>query len=175
MKLNPSYLGLAAFALTTFVLSLSNIGLIKSGIVLSLAFFYGGLAQFAAGILSFKAEENFGGTAFSSYGSFWLSFGFMELLKLLNIYKPSSKEIAAFLIAWGIFTFYMWIPSIKIGKILSFVFLTLWLTFFVLGISSLFGYKPIIGGYIGLICSFIAWFVSAAGLSEEIYHKKLLL
>lgn len=75
------------------------------GLFLSLAFFYGGLAQFAAGILSFKAEENFGGTAFSSYGSFWLSFGFMELLKLLNIYKPSSKEIAAFLIAWGIFTY----------------------------------------------------------------------
>lgn len=81
MKLNASYLGLAAFALTTFVLSLANIGIINSDIILSLAFFYGGLAQFIAGMWSFKAEDNFGGTAFSSYGSFWFAFGFIELFK----------------------------------------------------------------------------------------------
>ena len=174
MKLNASYLGLAAFALTTFVLSLANIGIINGDIILSLAFFYGGLAQFIAGMWSFKAEDNFGGTAFSSYGSFWFAFGFIELFKILNIYEPSSVGLAVIMIAWGIFTFYMWIPSIKIGKILSFVFLTLWLTFFVLGASLLFNFTLALGGYIGLICAFLAWYVSAAGLTSEIYHKKLL-
>jgi len=65
VKLNPAYLGLAAFALTTFILSLANIGYIDGGIAISLAFFYGGMTQFASGMLSFKADDNFGGTAFS--------------------------------------------------------------------------------------------------------------
>ncbi|KAA0007631.1 MAG: transcriptional regulator [Thermoplasmata archaeon] len=175
MKLNASYLGLAAFALTTFVLSMANIGVIDGGIVVSLAFFYGGMAQFAAGMLSFKADDNFGGTAFSSYGAFWLSFGLMELLKMLGIYEPSNGEIAVMLIAWGIFTFYMWIPSIKIGKALSLVFLTLWLTFFILGLSFLYGYGTKAGGYVGMICALLAWYVSFAGITGEIYQKKLLL
>ncbi len=175
MKLNASYLGLGAFALTTFVLSLANMGFIKSGIVLPLAFFYGGMAQFAAGMLSFKSEDNFGGTAFSSYGSFWLAFGLLELLNMLKIYEPSKGEVAAMLIAWGIFTFYMWIPSLKIGKILSLVFLTLWLTFFTLGVSILYDYSTKAGGFIGLICALLAWYVSFAGITGEIYQKKLLL
>ena len=175
MKLNASYLGLAAFALTTFVLSIANLGIIKDGIVVSLAFFYGGLAQFSAGLISFKAEDNFGGTAFSSYGAFWFSFGLMKLLQILKIYEPSNKEVAIMLLGWGIFTFYMWIPSLKIGKILSFVFLTLWLTFFILSFSIWYGYSPKIGGGVGLICAFLAWFVSAAGITGEIYQRKILL
>jgi len=174
MKLNASYLGLAAFALTTFVLSIANLGIINDGIVISLAFFYGGMAQFAAGLTSFKGEDNFGGTAFSSYGAFWLSFGLMKLLEFLKIYTPTNKEVAIMLIAWGIFTFYMWIPSLKIGKILSLVFLTLWLTFFILGISAWYGYSLKIGGGVGLICALLAWFVSAAGIYGEIYQRNIL-
>ncbi|MCD6222760.1 MAG: acetate uptake transporter [Thermoplasmata archaeon] len=175
MKLNASYLGLAAFALTTFVLSMANIGVIKSDVVIPLAFFYGGMAQFAAGMFSFKADDNFGGTAFSSYGAFWLSFGLMKLLEKFGDYKPSSTEIGVMLIAWGIFTLYMWIPSLKIGKVLSLVFLTLWLTFFILGASAIYGYSTKLGGYVGMICALLAWYVSFAGITSEIYQKKLPL
>ncbi|MCD6513125.1 MAG: acetate uptake transporter [Thermoplasmata archaeon] len=174
MKLNPAPLGLAAFALTTFVLSLANIGFIKPDVVIGLAIFYGGMAQFAAGMWAYKAENNFGGTAFSSYGAFWMAFAIMEILKAANIIDPTGKQVGVMLIAWGIFTFYMWIPSMKIGKVLSLVFLTLWLTFFALGIAAIEGVSSVIGGWIGLICALLAWYVSAGELIEEIYQKKIL-
>ena len=167
MKLNPAPLGLAAFALTTFVLSLHNLGLIEGNAVVALAFFYGGMAQFSAGMWSFKAENNFAGTAFSSYGAFWLAFGLIELSKVMEIFKFGDAEIGAMLIAWGIFTFYMWIPSLKIGKALSLVFLTLWLTFLTLGISRLTNFPGEVGGGIGIICAFLAWYVSASELIKE--------
>ncbi len=50
---NPAPLGLSAFALTTFVLSLINIrtrGVIKPNIVVALAFGYGGIVQLLAGM-----------------------------------------------------------------------------------------------------------------------------
>lgn len=50
---NPAPLGLSAFALTTFVLSLINIqvdGVSAPNVVLSLAFGYGGLVQLLAGM-----------------------------------------------------------------------------------------------------------------------------
>ncbi len=175
MKLNPAPLGLAAFALTTFVLSLANIGIIDSKVVIALAFFYGGMAQFAAGMWSFKAENNFAGTAFSSYGSFWLAFGLIAIFENLGKFTFTAKEIGAMLVAWGIFTFYMWIPSLKIGKAISLVFLTLWLTFFALGFALIFGFSLKIGGTIGLICAILAWYVSAAELINEIYGKRLPL
>ncbi len=175
MKLNSTPLGLAAFALTTFLLSMHNLGFIEGSIVLSFAIFYGGLAQFCAGMLSFKTENNFAGTAFSSYGAFWLSFGLAEIFKSYGIANFTAKETGAMLIAWGIFTFYMWIPSLKIGKAISLVFLTLWLTFFSLGLASLLSFTNKIGGAIGIICSFLAWYVSAGELINEFYGKKVIL
>lgn len=175
MKLNSAPLGLAAFALTTFILSLANLDIIEPTVAVALAFFYGGLAQFVAGMWSYKAENNFAGAAFSSYGAFWLAYGMIELTQALDIFTFTAKELGMMLIAWGIFTFYMWIPSLKIGKVLSFVFLTLWMTFFALGIASFYDYSHKIGGFIGLICAFLAWYVSAAELINEQYDNKLPL
>ncbi|MEM2388314.1 MAG: acetate uptake transporter [Candidatus Aenigmatarchaeota archaeon] len=175
MKMNSSPLGLAAFALTTFLLSLHNLGFIEASIVVSLAIFYGGLAQFCAGILAFKAENNFAGTAFSSYGAFWLSFGLAEILKIYGLLNFTSRETGVMLVAWGIFTFYMWIPSMKVGKGVSLVFLTLWLTFFALSFASLFSFTNKIGGAIGIICSILAWYVSAGELINEFYERRIML
>ena len=74
---DPGPLGLAAFALTTFVLSMFNSGLVSSGgepIVFGLALAYGGLAQLLAGMWEFRTGNTFGAVAFTSYGAFWLSF-----------------------------------------------------------------------------------------------------
>src|SRR2546430_17389534 len=74
---DPAPLGLAAFALTTFVLSMFNADLVAKGgepVVLGLALAYGGLAQLLAGMWEFKTGNTFGAVAFTSYGAFWLSF-----------------------------------------------------------------------------------------------------
>ena len=77
---DPGPLGLAAFALTTFVLSFFNAGLVATGepIVFGLAFAYGGLAQLLAGMWEFRTGNTFGAVAFTSYGAFWLSFWAFE-------------------------------------------------------------------------------------------------
>src|SRR4051794_32422338 len=72
---DPGPLGLAAFALTTFVLSMFNAGLVSEAgeaIVFGLALAYGGLAQLLAGMWEFRTGNTFGATAFTSYGAFWL-------------------------------------------------------------------------------------------------------
>src|SRR5579883_2648440 len=103
---NPAPLGLAAFALTTFVLSASNAGWFTGGatVVLGLAFFYGGLGQLLAGMWEFRAGNTFGAAAFSSYGGFWLAFAWIVQNKEI----PNETELGFFLLAWGIFTF-LWL------------------------------------------------------------------
>ena len=74
---DPGPLGLAGFAMTTFVLSVFNANMISdtvSAAVLPLALFYGGLAQLLAGMWEFRKGNTFGAVAFTSYGAFWLSF-----------------------------------------------------------------------------------------------------
>jgi len=73
---NPAPMGLAGFALTTFVLSMHNAGAgvdvtAPNGVVLGLALFYGGIVQFAAGMWEMRTGNTFGAVAFASYGGFW--------------------------------------------------------------------------------------------------------
>jgi uncharacterized protein len=73
---DPAPLGLAAFGLTTFILSAVNAGLIPKPaepVVLGVAFAYGGLAQFCAGMWEFKRNNTFWATAFTSYAAFWMA------------------------------------------------------------------------------------------------------
>src|ERR1700740_41416 len=74
---DPGPLGLAGFAMTTFVLSIFNADLVSSKgllVVLGLAFAYGGVAQLLAGMWEFRTGNTFGAVAFSSFGAFWISF-----------------------------------------------------------------------------------------------------
>ena len=75
MKLaNPAPLGLFGFALTTWLLSMVNAGLLAGTtvpLVVAMAFAYGGTAQFAAGLMEMAKGNSFGFAAFCSYGAFW--------------------------------------------------------------------------------------------------------
>src|ERR1700742_4865217 len=108
---DPGPLGLAGFALTTFVLSMFNAGLVnKAGepVVLGLALAYGGIAQFAAGMWEFRTGNTFGAVAFTSYGAFWVSFWALITFFAPNIPpEHAAAAIGLFLIAWAIFTAYM--------------------------------------------------------------------
>src|SRR5689334_20907013 len=120
---DPAPLGLAAFALTTFVLSFTNTGLFKAEpVVFGLALAYGGIAQFAAGMWEFAKGNTFGATAFSSYGAFWVSFwwltGHTDLSKATG--DQAAHEIGLYLLAWGIFTGYMAVAATRVsGAVLT--------------------------------------------------------
>jgi len=164
---DPAPLGLAGFALTTFVLSAVNAGWVpKAGepVVLGLAFGYGGLAQFCAGMWEFKRNNTFGATAFTSYGAFWIAFALLVTFNVANIaaeVRPAA--IGVFLVAWGIFTAYMTIAATTLSRPVLVVFILLTITFFILAIGALTSQPglTVLGGYLGLLTAVAAWYASA--------------
>jgi len=152
---NPGPLGLAAFGLTTIVLSSINAGLIPHeavAVVVPLAFAYGGLAQIIAGILEFRTGNTFGMVAFTSYGAFWWWFAFLQWTLGNGWLKaPPASGVAVVLLAWGIFTFLMWIVSFRTSKAVWSIFLLLWITFFLLAAADFGHATGHLGGIFGLI------------------------
>jgi len=177
MKLaNPAPLGLAGFALTTWMLSLVNAGFYTGAsvpMVLALAFAFGGTAQFVAGLLEFPRGNTFGFVAFCTYGAFWWSFALF--VKFFATGVPAGT-VAWYLFMWGIFTLYMFIGSLKLNRALQSIFLALFLTFFVLAAGDWTG-NPIIhqaGGYLGLITAVLAFYLSAAEVINETHGRTVL-
>jgi succinate-acetate transporter protein len=177
---DPGPLGLAAFALTTFVLSMFNSGLMSSGgepIVFGLALAYGGLAQFVAGMWEFRTGNTFGAVAFTSYGAFWLSFWALEQFYAKDIAKPDvGHAVGLFLIAWGIFTAYMFIASLRTTAAVALVFILLALTFLVLGVGEAGAHTGIVklGGWIGLVTAAAAWYASFAAVTNSTFGRTVL-
>src|SRR5689334_7783246 len=165
---DPGPLGLAAFALTTFVLSMFNANLMGAGgepIVFGLALAYGGLAQLLAGMWEFRTGNTFGAVAFTSYGAFWLSFwAFVQFFEKDVPAKDAGHAVGLFLIAWGIFTTYMFIASLRTTAAVSLVFILLAVTFFFLGIGNAGAHTNVIkiGGWLGLATAAAAWYASFA-------------
>src|SRR5947209_20007381 len=126
---DPGPLGLAGFAGTTFVLSLMNANLVSDkgiGSVLALAFAYGGLAQLLAGMWEFRTGNTFGAVAFTSYGAFWLSYWALVQFYVEKIpLRDAGHAIGLYLIAWGIFTTYMFIASLRTTAAVAAVFVLL--------------------------------------------------
>jgi succinate-acetate transporter protein len=173
---DPAPLGLAGFALTTFVLSMFNAGLVGEAgepIVFGLALAYGGGAQFLAGMWEFRKGNTFGATAFSSYGAFWISF--WAFVTFFSDGVPTTA-VGLYLIAWGIFTLYMWIASFRTTAAVNVVFLLLWITFFLLGIGDAAGNSGIskLGGWFGLATALAAWYASFAGVTNFTFGREVV-
>jgi succinate-acetate transporter protein len=178
---DPGPLGLAAFALTTFVLSFFNAELApKSGelIVFPLALAYGGIAQFAAGMWEFRTGNTFGAVAFTSYGAFWVSLWFFNQFLAEGIKDPGvvGHAVGLYLIAWGIFTTYMFVASLRTTAAVSLVFLLLAVTFFLLGFGNRGANADVIklGGYVGLATAIVAWYASFAVVTNSTFGRTVL-
>jgi len=173
---DPAPLGLAAFALTTFILSFVNADLVKAEpVVFGLAFAYGGLAQLLAGMWEFAKGNTFGATAFSSYGAFWLSFWYLTGHTDLSGLGASdvSNTIGLYLLAWGIFTAYMTVAASRVSGAVLTVFVLLTLTFLILAwgeFSSSTGITKT-GGWFGIATALAAWYASFAGVTN-FTHKR---
>jgi uncharacterized protein len=178
---DPAPLGLAAFALTTFMLSGHNANFIPDIFWVGLALFYGGVVQLLAGQWEFRNKNAFGATAFSSYGGFWLSLGIFVILaettKLgagLTGKNDLANGLAWFLLSFAIFNFYMLLWSSRINLAVFSVFLTLQITEVLLAIgfwaAAHRGVAPTgaevgwirAGGWAGIVTAGVAWYASAA-------------
>jgi uncharacterized protein len=170
---DPAPLGLAAFALTTFLLSAANAGWMKSATGdawLGYAFAYGGLGQLLAGMWEFRNRNVFGATAFSTYGGFWIGLGLWALLVAPHATSPAAAnhDIAWILLAFAIFNTYMLLWSTQVNAAVFAVFLTLELTEIILFIGNFSNSTGTVkfGGYVGIVTAICAWYTSSAGVAN---------
>lgn len=177
---DPAPLGLAAFALTTFLFSAFNAHWTKgTSAWLGYAFAYGGVAQLLAGMWEFRNRNVFGATAFSSYGAFWIGAGlYIELV--VPAAKPTAaqlgNDLAWITLAFLIFNTYMLIFSLFVNKAVFAVFLTLEITELILIIGN-FGSSTSaikLGGYLGIITAGAAWYASAAGVLNGLAGRHVI-
>jgi succinate-acetate transporter protein len=181
---DPAPLGLAAFALTTAVLSAVNAGWVPASVepvVFGLALAYGGVGQFAAGMWEFAKGNTFGATAFSSYGAFWVSFWWLTGHSGVDKIPAAdaAKGVGLYLLVWGIFTAYMTVAASKVSGAVLAVFVLLTLTFIALGIGEWTGKAPgvglsKVGGYLGLLTAIVAWYGSFAIVTNYTFKRVVL-
>jgi len=177
---DPGPLGLAAFALTTFVLSMFNAGLVSEKgepVVLGIALAYGGIAQLLAGMWEFRTGNTFGAVAFTSFGAFWLSFwAYVTFYADAVPAADAGHAVGLYLIAWGIFTLYMFVASLRTTMAIVAVFGLLTVTFFLLGIGDAGAHENITkaGGYFGLATAAAAWYASFAAVTNSTFGRTVL-
>jgi len=185
---DPGPLGLAAFAGTTFFLSVVNtnmLGASVQSIVLGLALFYGGLAQLLAGMWEFIKGNTFGAVAFVSFGAFWMSFWY--LLNHLPEKAPPTDilhGVAVYLLVWTIFTAYMTVGAMRTTGAITAVFVLLTLTFLVLTIGwfseSVADFEKNsnvwihLGGWLGILTAAAAWYASFAAVTNSTFKRVVL-
>jgi succinate-acetate transporter protein len=177
---DPAPLGLAAFALTTFLLSAANAGWMTKATGnawLGYAFAYGGLAQLLAGMWEFRNRNVFGATAFSTYGGFWIGLGLWALLVAPKAASTGAigHDIGWILLAFAIFNTYMLVCSLAVNMAVFGVFLTLELTEIILFIGNFTGSSGTVkfGGYVGVLTALVAWYTSMAGVMNGLRGRPM--
>ena len=189
---NPAPLGLLGFGMTTVLLNfVHNFGLTPTvdSMILAMGLAYGGLAQVIAGIMEYKKGNTFGTVAFTSYGLFWWSYAFLNLLPLqyffYGIPSASNEAMMAYYFMWGLFTFAMFFGTLKKNRALQFVFMSLAILFFLLAVkSALLAYTSLtitdlelftrIIGVEGIVCGLSAVYLALAEVLNEMHGKTVL-
>lgn len=178
---NPAGLGLVAFGLTTVLLSLINAGVLPpggEGVVIPLALAFGGLMQIFAGAFEFRLGNTFGMTAFLSYGAFWWWFAFLLLFAhngWIDI-SAAGPTVGVALLLWGVLTLYLWISTFRLPRILFLIFLTLWVTFGLLGVGAISANAQLthLGGWLGIVCGTLAMYGSFGIVTNATFGRTVV-
>jgi uncharacterized protein len=187
---DPAPLGLAGFALTTFLLSAKNANWMSHSSTLTFlgyAFAYGGLCQLLAGMWEFRNRNVFGATAFATYGGFWIGLYFYVQdvgagLLAKHDFAAFNHDLGWILLAFAVFNTYMLLLSTQVNLAVFVVFLTLELTEIVGAIANFNAGSAAtptgqveVAGYIGMITALAAWYASFALVSQGIAGGKIKL
>ena len=176
---NPAPLGLLGFGMTTILLNIHNTGIYElDSMIMGMGIFVGGIAQIFAGLQEWKKNNTFGATAFTAYGSFWLSLVALWLIPNTSFgapFKSSETAVGWYLLLWGVFTLFMFIGTLRLSRLLQIVFLTLTILFFLLAASLFTGSASLhkLAGYEGIVCGLSAFYGSIAQILNEVYGKRV--
>jgi uncharacterized protein len=176
---DPGPLGLGAFAMTTFVLSMFNSNLVNpkgTAVVLGLALAYGGIVQLLAGMWEFRTGNTFGAVAFCSFGAFWISFWALNVFYAKGITGNVGHAVGVYLVAWAIFTAYMTVAALRVSGAVLLVFVLLTITFILLAIGNIGPHPTVLhwGGYLGLATAAAAWYASFAAVTNSTFGRTVM-
>ena len=182
---NPAVVGLAGFGITTLMLQFHNLGWCGSGVVFCTALMFGGVAQLIAGFQEFKAGNNFGYSAFTAYGAFWLTlasiFLVLDLQALPNSFigatlKITATDIGYFLLAYTIYTVIMLVASLAVHLAMTLTFFTLLLGFIGLDLVFLLGMKSVmrITAIDLIVCALLALYMMAHAIFAQVFGRDIL-
>lgn len=177
---NSAPLALAAFAVTTFMLSMVNAGFVNSGVqpvVFGVALMFGGLTQLIAGVIQFRTGNTFGGVLFGTFGAFWLSlFAIAEFFLKDVPAAQAGHALGLFLYGFGIFTAWIFVASFRTNVVVVVALAGLAATFFVLASANYAASSGALhaGGYMGLAVAALAGYLSCAELCEAAYKREVL-
>ena len=180
MIADPAPLGLGAFALTTFLLSLVNAGVMDAAaepVVLGVALAYGGVAQMLVGMWEFRKGNVFGATVFTSYGAFWVSFWAYVAFYAKEVPAENHGQAAGwFLMAWAIFTTLMLIAALRTTLVLAVLFAILNVALYLLSFGALASNPDLtkMGGILGLAAAAVAWYLCLAGVMASTFGRPIL-
>lgn len=175
---NPAPLGLMGFGMTTILLNLHNAGLFPFDVnILAMGIFYGGVAQIFAGLLEFKKGNTFGLTAFTSYGSFWLTLVAIMIMPRMGLADAADPHfLGAYLGLWGVFTLFMFFGTLRSARMLQFVFASLTVLFALLAIGHLADNQGMVhvAGWVGLVCGASAIYLAMGEVLNEQFDRTIL-
>ena len=182
---NPAVVGLAGFGTTTLLLQFHNLGWCGTGVVFCTAIFFGGLAQLIAGFQEYKAGNNFGYCAFAAYGAFWLSLALIFLVMgsagTPNSFfganlKITGPDLGMFLLAYTVFTAFLFIASMAVHTAMFITFLTLMIGFIGLDLEFLAEMKSI-KLFVTLdliVCALMAFYMMAHVIFLQVFGRNIL-
>jgi succinate-acetate transporter protein len=173
---NPAVVGLAGFGMTTLLLQFHNLGLSGVGGVVWTGLIFGGAAQLFAGLQEQKMGNNFGYSAFTSYGAFWIALCGILLGNNFGIYKLTPTDLGWFLVGWTLYTFILLIGSLRIHMAMFLTFLTLEVGFILLDLEK-FGFGESLGFWAGVdltACALLAWYMMAHVIYLDLFGRDIL-
>jgi hypothetical protein len=179
----PSILGLYGFAGATFMVAAHMAGWFGGGLTeLYLAPFaalFGGVAQFSAGMWSFKARDGVATAMHGMWGAFWIAYGLLQLAFLKgSLVEPTGAfpALGYWFIVLAAITWMGMIAATAETRALPIVlgFLAAGSTTaavaYMLGIHGL----VVLAGYFFIIAAIVAWYVASALMLEGAFKRPVL-
>ncbi|GLI60359.1 hypothetical protein VaNZ11_002483 [Volvox africanus] len=166
---DPGPYGLLCFGMTTCMLMFIKTRWAESlflPTVICYALFYGGLGQFVAGVLELIKGNTFGGTAFASYGSFWMGWALLEYLHHTNtsLYPHAQVGKTLWCGLWAVLTAGFFVVTMRKNGCLMTIFSSLTVTFSLLAGGEWNERSEHAAGYIGFFCGASAIYAAFAFL-----------
>lgn len=175
---NPSPLGLFGFAVVSWLSGVMKIVSSKTqGSVALTGIFVGGVAQLVAGLLHYAKNNAHSATTFSLYGLHWIVRGSYMHALVTRTYTSTSNNAAdaTYFALLAVSTLLLWIPSLRMNKVLSATLLVV-ATVFVLDAVAAFDFRgaEITAGVLSCIAATMAFYLCTADLVNETWKRMVI-